>query len=71
MINDVTPDIGRRRTWPNDYGGGKDDRGVRCPKCNCARTSVQYMRHRSGGANLRRRQCEHCGHTFPTHERAL
>lgn len=60
----------RRRVWPDDYTGVGDDHGVRCPKCNCPRTRVYYMRHYTGARNHRRRTCEHCGHEFSTYERA-
>jgi hypothetical protein len=58
-----------RRKWPDDYGGGEDDHGVRCPKCNCPDTRVQYTRHSIGERNHRRRRCRHCGHEFSTYER--
>jgi hypothetical protein len=65
--------VGRRRKWPDDFmqdepGGGSC--GVRCPKCNCPRTKVDYTRHSIGCRNLRRRTCENCGHQFPTYEKA-
>ena len=60
----------RRKVWPDDYAGPQDDRGVRCPKCNCPRTRVNYTRHSVGGRNLRRRECANCGNQFPTFERA-
>ena len=59
----------RRKVWPDDYTTPGDDHGVRCPKCNCPRTKVTYTRHSVGQRNLRRRECGHCGHEFPTYER--
>jgi len=58
-----------RKKWPDDYMTGEDDRGVRCPKCNCPRTRVVYTRHSVGARNHRRRRCGHCGHEFSTYER--
>lgn len=60
----------RRKVWPDDYMGAQDEHGVRCPKCNCARTNVIYTRHSIGKRNHRRRKCGHCGHEFSTYERA-
>jgi hypothetical protein len=60
----------RRKVWPDDYTAPGDDHGVRCPKCACPRTRVLYTRHSVGARNLRKRECEHCGHEFPTYERA-
>ena len=59
----------RRRVWPDDYMDEASDHGVRCPRCNCPRTRVTYTRHSIGQRNLRRRECGHCGHLFPTYER--
>jgi transposase-like protein len=59
-----------RKVWPDDYEqDASDDHGIRCPKCNCPRTRVTHTRHSVGKRNLRRRECENCGYTFPTYER--
>jgi len=63
----------RRKVWPDDFRGDDDGDGatvgVRCPKCNCADTRVNYTRHRAGAMNLRSRKCRNCGRVFPTYER--
>ena len=61
----------RRKVWPDDYTKPGDDHGVRCPKCNCPRTTVDYLRHNIGQLNRRRRVCGNCGREFWTNERAL
>jgi len=59
-----------RRKWPDDYMSDDPEKhGVRCPKCNCPRTKVSYIRHTVGGRNHRRRECCHCGAVFSTWER--
>ena len=60
-----------RKKWPEDYlPKDGDKRGVRCPRCNCARTRVDYTRHKPGGTNQRRRTCANCGREFVTWETA-
>lgn len=57
----------QRRKWPDDYIDTSD--GIRCPKCRCPRTRVDYTRHKPGAMNVRRRTCELCGRQFITYER--
>jgi hypothetical protein len=63
----------KRKRWPDDYmhDTGPAARGIRCPKCWCARTKVVYTRHSIGGRNMRRRVCGNvnCGHEFTTFEK--
>ena len=42
--------------------------GIRCPKCNCPRTTVAYTRHRKGGT-FRVLTCDLCLKRFTTMER--
>jgi hypothetical protein len=70
LTTDRLNDPMRRKVWPDDYETPGDDHGVRCPKCNCPRTTVDYTRHSIGQRNQRRRICGNCGHDFQTYEKA-
>jgi transcriptional repressor NrdR len=48
-----------------------EERGVRCPQCNCAHLPVLETRKLPGGRIMRRRECRHCGKRFSTYERAF
>ncbi len=43
--------------------------GIKCPKCGCPDSSVDYTRRRPGKV-VRRRVCDHCDARFPTFETA-
>ncbi len=62
----------KRKRWPDDYEDGATvaARGVRCPKCNCARSGVLWTRNATGCTVRRRRECGNvnCGHLYTTTE---
>ena len=45
----------------------RDDRGIRCPACQCIRCPVVKTRHR-GNSTQRIRKCKHCSRRFLTVE---
>ncbi len=47
-----------------------DQRGLRCPKCECEHFRVIYTRRTWGGRILRRRECRHCGKRITTFEQS-
>ncbi len=44
---------------------------MRCPYCQAEETKVLDTTHDSHGGIRRRRECNHCGQRFSTHERAI
>lgn len=62
-----------RRKWPDDYMADDIDQtaGMRCPACNCPRSTVYYTRQNQPQVTTRRRICQHCGRKFTTIERKI
>ena len=44
--------------------------GIRCPRCNCPRHTVVYVRHRQG-VTRRVCVCDLCGRRFRTTEKTI
>jgi hypothetical protein len=58
-----------RRRWPDDYETPVlEERGLRCPKCNCPHLWVVYTRKCERGRIRRRRECRNCQHRITTYE---
>ncbi len=58
-----------RKVWPTDYVADDDtEKGIRCPKCNCPRSSVRNTANTYGNRRWRRRVCANCGHKWTTFE---
>lgn len=58
-----------RKKWPDDYIDkvAMGNTGPKCPKCECARSSVSYVRH-IGNVTVRSRICGNCGERYNTTE---
>ena len=58
-----------RKKWPDDYiVEGTEDSGIRCPKCNCPRSSVYKTMQTYGNRRRRIRICRNCGKRYSTFE---
>lgn len=61
--------ISDRKVWPDDYlKEGRDDTGIRCPNCNCPRSTVYNTLPTYGNRRRRIRICRNCGKRFSTFE---
>lgn len=45
--------------------------GLVCRGCGCQHFRVVYVKHRSGGVVIRRRECRHCGRRTTTREQQV
>lgn len=53
---------------PSEALGPNPPPGIRCPRCNCARTYVRKSLKLPRGAVRRYRACEYCRYYFTTLE---